>query len=114
MTVPKVSLDDLQPSTGITTPAFTTAAEKLAVALSRTRVAILVLPSKTQPAAIDAGLHALLAGEMRSLPGCDLQEWRAGGPAISAAIEEVRCCPPLLPAACCRPAGLHPPPWCCL
>lgn len=91
MAVPRISLADLEPpTTGIATPAFATAAEKLATAaLSRARVAVIVLPGE-QAAALTVGLQTLLEGNTRSVPGCDVREWRAGGPPGAPAIEQVR------------------------
>lgn len=90
MAIPVVQLLDLQPSnSGIVTPAYSTAAEKLAVALSRTRVAVVALP-RANAACLRQGLQALLASSTQSLPGCEVREWRVGGQAEPAAIEEVR------------------------
>lgn len=89
--VPRVDLADLAPASGIATSAYTTACEKLAVAVSRHGAAVVRLPSQ-QAAALTAGLDALLSSPLgsRSLPGWDSCEWRAGGGASSAAVEKVR------------------------
>ncbi|EFN53789.1 hypothetical protein CHLNCDRAFT_58458 [Chlorella variabilis] len=85
--VPRVALADLQLNvSGMVSPIFATASEKLAVGLSRSRVVVVSLPP-AQAAALKAGLQALLASGTRSLPGCDVHEWRAGEPA-TATIEE--------------------------
>ena len=90
MAIPVVQLLDLQPSSsGIVNPPYSTAAEKLAVALSRTRVAVVALP-RANAACLRQGLQALLASGTQSLPGCEVREWRVGGQAEPAAIEEVR------------------------
>lgn len=115
--VPRVALADLQLNvSGMVSPIFATASEKLAVGLSRSRVVVVSLPP-AQAAALKAGLQALLASGTRSLPGCDVHEWRAGEPA-TATIEEVRPAAPTCPAACrrhppppsCHPASSHPRP----
>ncbi|KAL4856999.1 Ubiquitin-like protein pmt3/smt3 [Chlorella vulgaris] len=86
--VPKVKLDDLTPlPSGMASPAFATAAEKLAVGLSKNRVVVVALP-RGQGATLMNALVALLGPGTLSLPGCDVREWRAGGAYISADVEQ--------------------------
>ncbi|KAL4419808.1 hypothetical protein ABPG75_006906 [Micractinium tetrahymenae] len=87
--VPTLALEDLElPASGIAGPAYATAVEALAVGLSRHGAVVLRLPDPAQAAVLKAGLAALLAGSTRSLPGCELREWRVGGPPDGIAIEE--------------------------
>lgn len=88
--VPTVALTDLQTATGIAGPAYATAVEALAVALSRHGAVVLRLPGKVHGAVLKGGLAAMLASSTRSLPGCELREWRVGGLPDPTAIEEVR------------------------
>lgn len=90
MHIAKVSLTDLQPpASGIASAAFTTASELLAVSLARFSCAVVSLASKQQAAMLKAGLSALLANGTASEPGYAQREWRVGGPADAAPIEEV-------------------------
>jgi hypothetical protein len=87
--VPKVKLDDLTPlPSGMASPAFATAAEQLAVGLSKNRVVVVALPCG-QGATLMNALVALLGPGTLSLPGCDVREWQAGGAYISADVEQV-------------------------
>ena len=85
--VPHIELADLLPLNNIVTPAFSTAAEQLAVGFGRTGLVIVMLP---QAGRLQLGLMARLASGTRVLPGCESREWRLGGPPDAANIEEVR------------------------
>lgn len=78
LATPRITLDSLQPLTGIATASFLTAAEKLAVALSRERFVVIKLPQHMADV-LKPALEKLLAAETRSLPGCNVREWRVGG-----------------------------------
>lgn len=85
---PRIPLDHLHPLSGIASTSFVTAAERLAVALSRERFAVIRLPQHMADV-LKVGLEELLAGETRSFPGCDVREWHAGGEMESPNIELV-------------------------
>lgn len=124
-TIPRIALEDLQCPYAfgcIATPAYVTAAENLAVGLARGGVAIVALPEACSADVLDSGLNALLlSDETSSLPGCEMREWRVGGPeddgveGVGAAAAARRRCISRQhpPAAGCRqsPApNLHPLP----
>lgn len=82
-------LDLTPPPSGIVGPAYATAIETLAVGLSRHGAVVLRLLDYEQGAVLRAGLTSLLVDNTRSLPGCELREWRMGGLPEVSAIEKV-------------------------